>query len=429
MLSTMDYQAKFRDIAEKTLFHQLPDSGQGFVRKQALQYRFTLQELRLVTEIALDLEMWNQGDITINWPKTTAGEPDKNRKKQLLNTLRRNWESLRDEPNRYPSPASGAGLPVKAEPLTRSKEKLGLGFCPVASAKTRCCNLLTLDVVENCGYGCTYCSIQSFFSGNQVIFDRDFRTKLAALPIDPDRLYHIGTGQSSDSLMWGNSHGVLDALIDFANRHPNVILELKTKSANIAHLLKQDVPANIICSWSLNPPILIANEEHATASLEQRLEAARSLADKGVVVGFHFHPMIHYLGWEQDYSALFARVQRLFHPDEVAMISIGTLTFTKPVIRKIRQSRLNSQILKMPLVEADGKLSYPDNVKLELFSHAYDNFSAAWKKGVFFYLCMENQRFWKPVFGFDFESNELFEQAMKLSYLDTIDRRRAVAQE
>ena len=77
--------------------------------------------------------------------------------------------------------------------------------------------------------------------------------------------------------------------------------------------------------------------------------------------------MIHYQDWEADYGAIFTRLQEQFQSWEVALVSIGTLTYTKSVMRSIRESRLNSQILKMPLVEADGKLSYPDEVKLELF--------------------------------------------------------------
>lgn len=74
----------------------------------------------------------------------------------------------------------------------------------------------------------------------------------------------------------------------------------------------------------------------------------------------------------------------------------------------------------MPLVEADGKFSYPEEIKQELFSFAYRSFSEEWKQSVFFYLCMENQRLWKPVFGFEYASNEAFEQAMKTSYCEKI---------
>ena len=77
----------------------------------------------------------------------------------------------------------------------------------------------------------------------------------------------------------------------------------------------------------------------------------------------------------------------------------------------------------MPLVESDGKLSYPDELKLEMFGLAYRSL-AAWHDQVFFYLCMENQRLWQPVFGFDYASNEAFEQAMKGSYMTKIVERR-----
>jgi spore photoproduct lyase len=162
-----------------------------------------------------------------------------------------------------------ADRPLTQKPILRTQQQpaLGLGRCPVASERTRCCNLLTLDAVEKCGFDCSYCSIQSFYHGNEVVFDSGFADKLAKLKLDPDTIYHIGTGQSSDSLMWGNHQGVLEALCVFAENNPNVILELKTKSKNIGWLLKNPVPRNVICTWSLNPQTIIDHEEHLSASL------------------------------------------------------------------------------------------------------------------------------------------------------------------
>jgi len=90
--------------------------------------------------------------------------------------------------------------------------------------------------------------------------------------------------------MWGNREGILDALFLFAKENPNVILEFKTKSDNIKYFLGHEVPNNILCTWSLNTPTIIKNEEHLSASLDKRLASARAVADKGVKVGFHFHP-------------------------------------------------------------------------------------------------------------------------------------------
>ncbi len=423
-----DYPAKFERIAADTPCYRLlapPQRAQ--VRERALRYRFTRQELQLVSEIARDLAMWRQGDLASLWPEQAAPAPDRETKKRRLRALRQQWQALREAPNHYPPLPQTRSLPLKARVESRDKGTLGLGFCPVASPRTRCCNLLTLDAVENCGYGCTYCSIQSFYEGGRVVFDDRLEQKLAALPIDPSRVYHIGTGQSSDSLMWGNSHGLLDTLIDFAGRHPNVILELKTKSANVSHLLGRDLPPNMLFTWSLNPQPVIDHEEPGTAPLAQRLAAAGQLAARGAIVGFHFHPMIHYQGWERDYGALFQALQAGFQPAQVAMVSLGTLTFTRPVIRRIRERGDPTQILKLPLVEADGKLSYPDPLKLALFTHAWERFAPDWREQVFFYLCMENPRFWKPVFGFEYHSNEAFEAAMKQSYRNKIEslRRRA----
>jgi len=418
-----DYTRKFAQIAPRTGFRHLSERDRRHVQALAHRHRFTLQELRTVSEIAQDLRMWRQGDILEHWPLKTHPAGDKARKQRLIRRLRDRWESLRHQANRYP-PGHDSGIAtLTPQAMTHNKGRLGLGACPVASPRTRCCNLLTLDAVDNCGYGCSYCSIQSFYDGKEISFDRDFARKLATLEIDPERIYHIGTGQSSDSLMWGNSHGVLEALLAFADRHPNVILEFKTKSANVKYLLEHELPPNVICTWSLNTPTIIANEEHGTASLDKRLDAARAIADNGGIVGFHFHPMVHYDRWREDYGEVIDRLTNRFSPREVALVSLGTLTFIKPVMREIRERGVETQILKMPMDDAAGKYSYPDDIKIELFSHAYDRFPAHWRDEVFFYLCMEDPRFWQPVFGFDWDSNDAFERAMKSAYMEKIRTR------
>jgi spore photoproduct lyase len=426
MKADRGYTDKLPELMRQAGFERLPEGQRRFLIRQSQRYRFTQQELRQLAEMAMDLNMWGETPIDQAWPSIDEeGVSPKGLRQRLLSSLRGCWEDLKTAPKRYPSTAIPAHYaPERIQRLTVEKPALGLGACPVASPRTRCCNLQTLDAVENCGFDCSYCSIQSFYHGDEVRFDSRFADKLEALEIDPGRIYHIGTGQSSDSLMWGNQAGVLDALSAFARRHPNVILELKSKSKNINNLLKQRIPANLLCTWSLNTPTLIANEEHLTASLEDRLQAARRVADKGLLVGFHFHPMIHYDGWREDYGELFHRLKGMFAPDEVALVSLGTLTFIKPVIKKLRgRAGFRSKILQMPMVDAEGKLSYPDEIKLEMFRFAYQSLDL-WHGRVFFYLCMESQRFWQPVFGFDYASNAEFETAMKTSYMNKIEQRR-----
>ncbi len=419
------YEQKLSRIAGQTALGRLPTDQREFLSRQARTYRFSLQELRQLSEIGLDLNQWGEPSIMDAWPDAPAADsPPKGQRARILGALRRHAEGLRAAPKQYAvSLESVSAGQYRIRSGVRERERLGLGYCPVASERTRCCNLQTLDAVENCGFGCSYCSIQSFYHDDEIHFDSRFADKLGALDLDPDQIYHIGTGQSSDSLMWGNRFGVLDALMGFARRHPNVILELKTKSKNVSYFLKNEIPRNVICTWSLNPQTIIDNEEHRTAGLQERLDAARRVADREMLVGFHFHPMVQYAGWMEDYSDLFSCVRRGFDPSEVALVSLGTLTFTKPVIRQIRNAGFRTRILQMPLTESDGKLSYPDEIKLALFSHAYESL-ASWKDTVFFYLCMENQRLWRPVLGVEYPSNQAFEEAMKASYLGKIRRTR-----
>ena len=416
------YADKFQQIAPNTVFTLLPDTLQAFVHEQACLLRLTQQELRLVCEMALDRVRWKEAPLSDHWPHAEVDSDPVQRKKKILSAMTRDHEALRAQEKSYRQ-LSPKDKPKTQKPRLRTeiRQQLGLGRCPVASEKTRCCNLMTLDAVQKCGFDCSYCSIQSFYHGNEVVFDRTFAEKLRALRLDPDQIYHIGTGQSSDSLMWGNHQGVLEALCDFADRHPNVIVELKTKSKNIGWLLANPVPKNVICTWSLNPQTIIDHEEHLSAALDHRIESARRLADQGNIVGFHFHPIVWYQGWQSEYEAICDRLTGQFEPHEVALVSMGTLTYTKSVMKTIRKRPLTSKILQMPLQEIAGKYSYPLEIKLELFRQVYGHL-ARWHEAVFFYLCMEAQALWKPVFGFDYASNQELESAMKTAYFTKINQ-------
>ncbi|MEA3291215.1 MAG: DNA photolyase, partial [Pseudomonadota bacterium] len=87
-----------------------------------------------------------------------------------------------------------------------------------------------------------------------------------------------------------------------------------------------------------------------------------------------------------------------------------------------------SKILQMPMEECAGKFSYPEAIKLEMFRLIYDALGA-WRDRVFFYLCMEPAHLWPLLFGYDYASNEAFEQAMKESYLAKIDALRRTGSE
>ncbi len=405
------YEHKFNEHIKKCNFNILDQETKDFIKTKAFKYRLSFQELKTICDIAIDLKMWDEEDIKDIWE-------DFKDKKKSINSLKEKYENIRNSPKSYQNFTFNDPI-KKYSTYNYDKEIVGFGRCPVASPKTRCCNLLTLDAVESCGFDCSYCSIQSFYNQNKVGFIENFEEKLKKIKLDPSKIYHIGTGQSSDSLMWGNRNNILETLFKFAKDNPNVILELKTKSNNIDYLLKNEIPKNVITTWSLNPQIIIDNEEHLTASLEERINSAKAIANKGNLVGFHFHPIIYYKDYLKDYKEIVDRLLSNFNPKYVAMVSLGTLTFIKPVIKQLRQRALKSKILQMPLTPAGGKLSYPLKIKEEMFKSVY-NFFKPWHNKVYFYMCMEDHSLWKRVFGYEYSSNEEMEEDMLNAYLTKI---------
>jgi spore photoproduct lyase len=406
-----DYTAKFISFHGKTLFEQLDSELQDFIHHISHRFRFTFQEFRQVVEAARDLDMWREQSLPNWWQEySTRTEIPDIPKEKFLADLRDYLKTLQQQEKSYKNFTAAQFRRRNAKKIitTDATENI-YGMCPVASPKTVCCNLRTIDAVENCTFGCSYCTIQTFYTP-EIRINCDIEKKLEAIKLDANRFYHFGTGQSSDSLAYGDREGILTAHCKFATAHPNILMEFKTKSKNISFFLENEIPVNVVCSWSLNPQVIITNEEHFTATLEERLASARAVADKGVKVAFHFHPMVYYSGWESDYPAIAQKIMDLFSENEVLFISFGSVTLIKPVIQKIRDLGNPSKILQMDFVtDPHGKFTYHDDIKITMFSKMYAAFNS-WQDKVFFYLCMEKAAIWQQSLGYVHESNEIFEQ-------------------
>lgn len=411
-MDTAAYEGKLAGMEASTLLPHLDLRQREFVRGLARTYRFTYQELRQVAQTARDLSMWQEEELPIWWERveaTTIGV-GRDRKKALLQRLAEHLTERAQCVKVYP--AEGFEDPPRRRVRLREKASQNriLGPCPAYSEETVCCGLHTLDAVRGCPYSCSYCTIQTFY-GEEAELEADLATRLSQLELDSGRRYHIGTGQASDSLVWGNRGGILDALLGFAASHPNVLLELKTKAGDVSYLEQIDIPTNVVCSWTLNTDPVTRSEERGAASLGTRIRAARRLADRGVAVAFHFHPMVLYAGWLEDYPDLATRVQESFSPSEIAFISMGTVTLIKPVIQEIRRRGGQTKILQMEMVrDHNGKLTYPDSTKIRLYQTLYTAF-CRWQTDVFFYLCMETAAIWEQALGFAFPTNAAFEEA------------------
>ena len=404
------------------IFSYLPQDVRDSLDALFSRYHFTeSQKLEIVKDEA-DLRQWMEGSFTALADYAAIDSRKDGRKGEAyLAAMREYMGKLRGSETDYSSFAPSS--PPRAKHGIRDIDKpiiLARCPCPVDGEKTRCCNLRTMDPIEQCAFSCAYCSVQSFYSEGEIHTIKDLRGRLLSMEIDPS-VWHIGTGQASDSLLLGDDKGTLSALTAFAEAHPDVIIELKSKSGR--DVFQHGYPRNMFFSWSLNAPTIIAKEEHLTASLEERLADAERARDKGSLVGFHIHPMVYFKGWDEEYPRVAEEIERRFSPDDIYAISIGTLTFTKAVLKKLRQRGAESRVLEMELEEAAGKFSYPLETKRLMFRTVYDSFSPLFHNNVFFYLCMEDPSLWPEVLGREYSCDKAFEEDMKRSYMAKMRKR------
>lgn len=409
-------------MKEKTagIYSNLPEDIRKKIDELFSVIHFTeMQRMEIINEEA-DLVQWDEESFTGKTDVTKyLSRKDGRGGDEYVKAMREYMSSLRKSETDYSSFFPEVKKDVKTKTaVMENKLVLSRCPCPVDGEKTRCCRLRTLDVVMQCAFGCSYCSVQAFYNENEIRIVSDLERKLDEMEID-EGVWHIGTGQASDSLLLGDDYKTLSALALFAEKHPNIIIELKSKASRM-DVFDRKWPKNMIFTWSLNGPTIIGKEEHYTAPLEKRIECAERARENGNKVGFHIHPVFYFKGWQDEYRKVANLITSSFSPDDIAMISMGTLTFTKAVLRRLRERGRKSRVLEMELEKTAGKYSYPFEKKEEMFSSIYSYFPEDFKKNVFFYLCMEDPGLWMKVFGREYSSDSAFELDMKQNYYNKL---------
>ncbi|MGQ9590085.1 MAG: spore photoproduct lyase family protein [Planctomycetota bacterium] len=270
-----------------------------------------------------------------------------------------------------------------------------------------CCRLHTLAVGNHCPLECTYCALQTYMETSHLsvfanVEDLEAEVR-SALRSRPRRVVRVTTGELGDSL-------ALDPLSEGSRRWircfrelENGILELKTKTENVEHVLGEDGGGKVVVSWSVNPPEIVEREELKTASLEARLEAAARAARSGYAIGFHLDPIVRYPGWEEAYASLIDALFAAVPAERVAWVSLGALRFPGEVRSRMAERFPGSRLRLGEFVPSgDGKLRYPRPFRIELYRLCLDRLRANFADCAsppLVYLCMEGPEAWSRVFG------------------------------
>jgi spore photoproduct lyase len=292
--------------------------------------------------------------------------------------------------------------------------------CPGTSNHI-CCGYHVINAITNCPMDCSYCVLQGYLNNPFLTLYSNwedlFQEIESFLSNHPQSFLRLGTGELSDSLALDSIFPLSQLLISFLAERNNAILELKSKSAQVDHLLHLDHKGKTVFSWSLNPPLIIKEEEMDTSSLAERINAARRCQEKGYPIGFHFDPIIFYEEWEKGYQETIVSLFNKIDSKGIVWISLGGFRYPPKLKAIVKERFPDTKIFLGELFPGrDGKFRYLKEIRVEMYQKMVQ-----WLRDVdpslFIYLCMESKEVWEKVFGWAPENsrhlNQLFEERLR----------------
>ena len=262
-----------------------------------------------------------------------------------------------------------------------------------------CCNYYVAGYAWNCHIDCSYCVLQGYLTDPALIIAtniEDYMDEIGGtLRAQPNRIFRIGTGELADSLALDAITHYTKRIVPFFAAQPNGVLELKTKSVEIANLEGLVHGGRTVVSWSLNSKKIRDSEEKLSATIDDRLVAAAQCVKWGYRLGFHFDPLVYYPGWEDGYHEIVRELFDRIDPKTIAWISLGALRFTPHLVEIIRRRHPESRLPYGEFVPGHhGKLRYFRPLREEMYRKML-----AWIRkeapSVFVYLCMESRLVWE----------------------------------
>lgn len=232
-------------------------------------------------------------------------------------------------------------------------------------------------LVLNCLYDCQYCYLQGMYpSANVVVFvnlEEYFEQTTRAIEARPapEHPLHLAISYDTDLLAFEGMLGYTREWLAYLRSQPDLVLEVRTKSAH-RRLFREEPPIpGMIAAWTLSPQPVIERYEWGTASLEQRLGALQSALENGWNVRLCIDPILKIPGWEAVYGQFFNALEGLPW-EKLHDVHLGVFRMNQDYLKKIRKWN-RTDLLHYPYSHDTKSVSYKEKDRLELI-----NFSATY---------------------------------------------------
>ncbi len=221
--------------------------------------------------------------------------------------------------------------------------------------------------VMNCLFDCEYCYLKGMYpSANIVIFVNleDIFAEVERL-LEQHPLY-LCVSYDTDLPALEQITGYVQEWCDFAEKHTDLKLEIRTKCANQWLVQKARPIPGVIYAFTLSPQAVIDAFEHHTASLAERISLAAELVAAGCQIRLCFDPMIYVPDWRRHYGELLEQICRMIDFDKIVDVSVGSFRVSQEYLKNMRKQEPDSAVVWFPFQCDGGYYHYPQELMEEM---------------------------------------------------------------
>ncbi|MBU0633323.1 radical SAM protein [bacterium] len=223
-------------------------------------------------------------------------------------------------------------------------------------------NFFYTPSILGCLYDCDYCYLSGMYnSANSVLFVNtdDFFEALTPYLEKPTL---IAISYDTDTLAIESITSHTKIWIEHAAKHPNLHLEIRTKSANFKAIKSLTCNENIVLAWTLSPQKIIESYEHKTPSLEKRLRSIKEAIDAGWKVRVCIDPVIYNEEFHELYPPLIDKLFNTIEPEKLFQLTLGSFRMSSTHLKRIKKLR-RSDIAFYPYEIKDNIVSYSKEIE------------------------------------------------------------------
>ncbi|MGF6905651.1 SPL family radical SAM protein [Fusobacterium sp. PH5-44] len=225
-------------------------------------------------------------------------------------------------------------------------------------------NFYYVTLVQNCIFDCEYCYLQGVYSsGNIVVFVniedifQELDEKLKKQSI------YLCISYDTDLLGIDFVTNYISKWYEYAKCHPNIKIELRTKSSNVNFFIEKKPNKNFILAWTLSPDNFVKKYEKKTALLENRLKSIAKMQELEYTVRICFDPIIYIENFFYEYTQLVKETFSVIDSNKLLDVSIGTFRISKEYLKRMRQNRPDSALIHYAYECIDGVYSYEKSLQ------------------------------------------------------------------